>query len=69
LPAEECERRRRTTLELNLARHLKVGYHGPCWTVEEVALLGTLPDAEVAARIGRTASAVRAKRWCLQRRR
>jgi hypothetical protein len=27
---------------------------GPGWTAEELALLGTMPDTEVAARIGRT---------------
>ena len=27
---------------------------GPGWTAEELDLLGTAPDAEVAARIGRT---------------
>jgi hypothetical protein len=47
---------------LDLARHLTTGYHGPWWTAEELALLGTLPDAEVAARTGRTANAVRVKR-------
>jgi hypothetical protein len=31
-------------------------------TDEELALLGTMPDAEVAARIGRTVEAVRLKR-------
>jgi hypothetical protein len=62
LPAEECERRRRTALELNLGRTLQLGYHGPRWTAEQLALLGTAPDAEVAARIGRTAGAVRQMR-------
>jgi hypothetical protein len=36
------------------------------WRREELALLGTLPDAEVAARIGRTVSAVRKKRFRLR---
>ena len=31
---------------------------GPLWTVEEEALLGTMPDKEVAARIGRSITAV-----------
>jgi hypothetical protein len=35
------------------------------WTEEEIALLGTAPDAEIAARIGRTASAVLQKRFAL----
>jgi hypothetical protein len=32
------------------------------WTPEQLALLGTLPDEEVAARIGRSETAVRVKR-------
>jgi hypothetical protein len=32
------------------------------WTPEQLALLGQLPDAEVAAKIGRTEKAVRVKR-------
>jgi len=47
---------------LNLAQHLQPGYHGPRWTAEQLALLGTLPDADVAARIGRTPNAVRVMR-------
>jgi hypothetical protein len=35
---------------------------GPGWTAEELALLGTAPDAEVAAQIGRTEGAVTLKR-------
>ncbi len=42
--------------------HLQNGYHAPWWTAEERARLGTIPDEEVAAQIGRTASAVRRKR-------
>jgi hypothetical protein len=36
------------------------------WKQEELALLGTLPDDEVAARIGRTTNAVRVKRTKLR---
>jgi hypothetical protein len=36
------------------------------WKREELDLLGTLPDAEVAARIGRTVNAVRVKRTKLR---
>jgi hypothetical protein len=68
LRAEECERRRRTALELNLGRHLTPGYHGPRWTEGELALLGRVPDDEVAAQIGRTVEAVRIKRGRLRRR-
>jgi hypothetical protein len=35
---------------------------GPGWTAEELALLGTAPDAEVAAQTGRTEGAVTLKR-------
>jgi len=62
LPPEQVERRRQTALEQNLAKHLKHGYHGPLWTREQLALVGTLPDAEVARRIGRSTTAVRVKR-------
>src|SRR5688500_12459233 len=43
-------------------------YHGPKaagWTVEEIALLGTRTDAEIARRIKRTAEVVRACRNAL----
>ena len=46
----------------DLGRHLRHGYHGPRWTRMERALLGKLPDAQVAAKLGRTAGAVRHKR-------
>jgi hypothetical protein len=48
--------------ELGLGRSLVPGYHGPRWTAEQLALLGTLPDAEVAGRTGRTPNAVRLMR-------
>jgi hypothetical protein len=38
------------------------GYGGASWTRRELALLGKLPDEEVAARVGRTPNAVRIKR-------
>ena len=62
LPPEQVERRRRTAREKNLARHLKTGYHGPWWTREQLRLLGTEPDEVVAAKVGRTAQAVRSMR-------
>jgi hypothetical protein len=62
LEPEEIERRRQTALELNLKQHLYPGYHGPRWTPQELALLGTLPDEEVAARTGKTPGAVRQAR-------
>jgi hypothetical protein len=62
LSAEQCERRRRTAVEHNLALYFGPGYYGPPWTAEQLALLGTAPDEEIAERIGRTAHAVSAKR-------
>ena len=57
------ERRRRTAVEQNLARNLRPGYNlGPWWSPRELALLGKLPDDEVAAKVGRTHNAVRIKR-------
>jgi hypothetical protein len=41
---------------------MQPGYHGPRWTAGELALLGTMPDAVVAKRIGKTRDAVRAQR-------
>jgi hypothetical protein len=62
LPLELVAERRRRVLELNLARYLEKGYHGPWWTTAELALLGTAPDEEIAARVGRTKEAVRRMR-------
>jgi hypothetical protein len=67
LPHEQVERRRRTALELGLGRHLKTGYHGPWWTKAEMALLGRVPDEEVARRTGRSVNAARVKRESLGR--
>jgi hypothetical protein len=41
------------------------GYHGPWWTAEQLALLGTDADEAVAARVGRMANAVRQMRTSL----
>jgi hypothetical protein len=62
LPPEQVERRRRTAAELGLGRNLVLGYHGPCWVAQDLALLRTLPDAEVARRTGRGPNAVRQMR-------
>jgi hypothetical protein len=59
---EEREARGRRATELGLGRNLVTGYHGPPWTPEDIALLGTMPDGEVARRTRRTAGAVRQKR-------
>src|SRR5262249_3579300 len=61
-PADR-EGRRRTALEMNLGRHLVLGSRlTPAWTAEQLALLGTIPDEELAAKIGRTPNAIRLKR-------
>jgi hypothetical protein len=65
LSPEEVERRRRTALELDLAQYLHKGHHGPWWTAKELALVGKVPDDEVAERVGRTPDAVRSQRQLL----
>jgi hypothetical protein len=62
LPPEQVERRRRSAVEMGMGARLRPGYHGPWWTEEQLALLGTADDEEVAARVGRTAEAVRIRR-------
>jgi hypothetical protein len=61
LPSEQVERRRRTALELGL-RPLPQRPGGRPWTRQELKLLGKMPDAELAAQIGRTENAVRVMR-------
>jgi hypothetical protein len=56
---EECDRRSREAIRRNQGRHLP---HATTWTAAQLALLGTLPDAAVARRIGKTRNAVRSKR-------
>jgi hypothetical protein len=63
--AGERDRRRQVNAEKGLARNLVTGYRGDWWAAEDIALLGTAPDEEVARRTGRTAAAVRRKRWAL----
>jgi len=58
----EVGQRRQNAIRLKLGRHLQPGYHGPRWTAEQLGLLGTLPDGDVARQIGRTAGAVRVMR-------
>jgi hypothetical protein len=62
LPPGQVECRRRTAAELGLGRNLVPGSHGPLWTAQDITPLGTLPDAEVARRTGRTPNAVRVMR-------
>jgi hypothetical protein len=59
---EERERRRQVNAQRGLAANLITGYHGPRWAAEDTALLGHVPDAELARRTGRTVGAVRQKR-------
>jgi hypothetical protein len=61
-PPQLAQRRRQTAIEKGFGARLRPGYHGPWWTQDELALLGTLPDEQVAARIGRTVEAVRLMR-------
>jgi hypothetical protein len=61
LSPEQVEQRRQTTLELNLAQYLDPA-HGAGWSEDELALLGTVPDEEVARRTGRTVNAIQLKR-------
>jgi hypothetical protein len=58
---EEIERRRRIAKELGL-RPNPPHIGGRPWTVKELRLLGTMPDDELAERIGRTVEAVRSMR-------
>jgi hypothetical protein len=46
----------------HLKQYLRPGYQGPCWSVADLQLLGMEPDEVIAARIGRTANAVRVMR-------
>jgi hypothetical protein len=59
---DESDARSERSKRLNLARHLRTGYRGPRWTPEQLALLGTLLDDDVARQTGRTTNAVRIKR-------
>jgi hypothetical protein len=65
LPPEAVERRRRTALELNLAQYMPLcsrpGGSRP-WSDDELALLGTMPDKDLACRVKRTPSSVRQAR-------
>jgi hypothetical protein len=63
IDALSTKAKRRASKCLNLIQHAHDGFqreHG--WTAAEPALLGTVPDEDVAARIGRPVNAVRIKR-------
>jgi hypothetical protein len=51
---EEADERSVQAKQRNQGRFLPRGGGQPLWTKEQIELLGTLPDAEVAQRIGRT---------------
>jgi hypothetical protein len=65
-PLRRGELRRERAVALDLGRHLRTGYHGPCWSKEQIVLLGTAPDEEIAARLGKSVEAVRVKRTRLE---
>jgi hypothetical protein len=60
LPPDQVERRRRTARALGLRPTGR--WKGRGWTHAQLRQLGKLTDADVAARIGRTATAVRVMR-------
>lgn len=64
LPPEQVEHRRQMAIALDYAARItpyrRVG--GRPWTPEELAALGTAPDAELAQRFGRTEQAIRLRR-------
>jgi hypothetical protein len=62
LSPEQVEQRRRTARALNLGQYLEAARQKRAWPAKHLALLGKLPDAEVADRTGRSANAVRQKR-------
>jgi hypothetical protein len=62
LTPQEIEGRRQTGLALNLAQHLRTGYHGPRWTWAQLRLLGKARDDAVVAKVGRTPNAMRLMR-------
>jgi hypothetical protein len=59
---EERAHRRLLNTDRGLAANLITGYHGPLWTAREIALLGRVPDCEVARSTRRTVGAARQKR-------
>jgi hypothetical protein len=63
LTPEVRKERRRRAVEDGYAQRLREGYRRTHqWPAEHLALLGTMPDAEVAALTGRSVNAVRINR-------
>jgi hypothetical protein len=63
--AQERERLRQVNARLGLAKNLVLGSPELRWAAWEIALLGTVPDREVARRTGRSVDGVRRKRMKL----
>jgi hypothetical protein len=59
---EELEAKRQRAKEMNLPQYMRKAQREDRWTEEEMALLGTMLDEEVARKIKRTVQAVRLKR-------
>ena len=62
LSPEQVERRRQTPRDLDLGQYLEIAHRKRAWPEEHLPLLGTVPDSELARRIGRTPMAVSCKR-------
>jgi hypothetical protein len=60
--AEERQRRSQLARKLKIWEESPEVTYGVAWTPEAVALLGTMPDPEVACRTGHTVNAVRIRR-------
>jgi hypothetical protein len=60
--AEERQKKRETALRANLAQYGVPGGGRRLWSTADKALLGVLPDDEIAKRTGRTVEGVRVKR-------
>jgi hypothetical protein len=62
LPPESVEHRRWRALKLKLGRNLNLAYHGPRWASEQLALLETMWDEEVAKQVERACNSIRVMR-------
>ncbi len=56
----QCDAMSGRSKRLNLARFLREHSPRPLWTKAQLKMLGTMPDADLAAKIGRTVEADRA---------
>jgi hypothetical protein len=60
---EEREQKRQQAIEGGFGSHFAIGSKiYPGWSADDLALLGTAPDWEIAKQIGRTREAVRLQR-------